>query len=109
MKAYIIAMVNVEDPETYSTYTAQTPATIAAHGGKFIARAGQAETLEGEAKSHRLVILEFPSREAATNWYNSPEYQRLKKIRQQASTSRFLIVDAVPDGLAPAANVVKSS
>ena len=109
MKAYVIAQIKVEDPEVYSQYTAQTPATIAAHGGKFIARAGQADVLEGETSNYRTVILEFPSREAVNNWFHSPEYQAIKHLRAASSSGSLIVVDAVEDGFAPSANVVKTS
>ena len=105
MSAFMIATVRIHDPETYKDYTALTPATIAAHGGKFVVRGGQIDTLEGEPFEERLVILEFPSRQAAHDWYNSPEYQAAAKIRQAASIARFIVVDKVPEGLTPEARV----
>jgi len=93
MSAFIVATVSINDPETYKKYTAKTPALIAKHGGKFIARGGDVETLEGEVFNDRMVIIEFPSKQALQDWYNDPEYQEALLIRQSASHGRVLAVE----------------
>lgn len=93
MIAYIVATVSINDPETYKKYTARTPALVAKHGGKFIARGGDVDTLEGEVFNDRMVIIEFPSKQALQNWYNDPEYQEALLIRQSASLGRVLAVE----------------
>ena len=93
MAAYIIAEVEVRDPETYATYRTQTPGVIARYGGRFIVRGGAAESLEGEGQPARLVVLEFPDLAAARRFYNSPEYQAIIGLRQQAATSRLILVE----------------
>lgn len=93
MSAYIVATVSISDPETYKQYTAKTPALIARHGGKFIARGNDVDTLEGDVFKDRMVIIEFPSRQALQNWYNDPEYQEALLIRQSASQGRVLAVE----------------
>ena len=96
MAAYVIARVNLTDPETYKKYTAQTPGTVAQFGGKFIARGGQNELLEGnDTEFNRVVIIEFASYKQAQAWYNSPEYQEIISIRQDASESQVILVDGV--------------
>jgi uncharacterized protein (DUF1330 family) len=95
MSAYLIVEVQVRDPAIYSQYTARTPAIIAKYGGRFIVRGGPAETLEGEARNRRIVIVEFPSMEAARAFYHSPEYQEAKDIRTAASDGHFVLVPGV--------------
>lgn len=95
MAAYIIANVEVSDRATYEEYRQQVPAVIAAHGGRFLARGGAAEVLEGETLPHRMVILEFPSMAQARAFYHSPEYQRLVAIRQRASRASLLAVEGI--------------
>ena len=65
MSAYVIASVNVTDPEKYKNYMALSPIAIDAAGGKFIVRGGNPKILEGEWLRPRVVIIEFPTREAA--------------------------------------------
>ena len=61
MPAYVIADVTVTDPATMEEYRKQVPATIAKYGGRYLVRGGAHQTLEGEWKPSRLVILEFPA------------------------------------------------
>jgi uncharacterized protein (DUF1330 family) len=93
MTAYVIAHVDVRDPDTYRLYTDRTPAAIAAYGGRFIVRGGPVERLEGDTNWKRLVVLEFPSMERAREWYASPEYQAIIGHRRAASTADFILVE----------------
>ena len=47
MLAYVVANVRVENMERYAEYVAQLPATVEQYGGRFLARAGRAQRLEG--------------------------------------------------------------
>ena len=93
MPAYVIADVEISDPDTYREYTAGTPASIAKHGGRFVVRGGACEVLEGDWEPGRVVVIEFPDREAALGWFRSDDYQELAEIRRRASTARILVVD----------------
>jgi uncharacterized protein (DUF1330 family) len=95
MSAYVIANVRVLDPEKYKEYVKQSPVSIAAHGGRFLARAGKAEALEGGVAPDRVVILEFPSYERAKEWWNSEMYRLPKALRQSASEASFVLVAGV--------------
>lgn len=92
-KAYVIARVDVHDPEQYSKYTALTPDAVAAAGGRFIVRGGRQEALEGEEGRARTVVLEFPSYDAARDFYHSEVYTEIKKLREPASEADFLLVE----------------
>jgi uncharacterized protein (DUF1330 family) len=70
-----------------------SPATVAQYGGRFLARAGKTETLEGDWSPRRLVILEFPSYEQAKAWAASPEYAPAKRVRQKASRSNIVVIE----------------
>jgi uncharacterized protein (DUF1330 family) len=106
--AYVIAMVRVDDPETYKEYTSRTPPTVKKYGGKFLARAGEIDTVEGEPFNDRLVILEFPSKQAVHDWLADPEYQAAAKYRKASSQARLLVIDGVANTYAPDAKVAKS-
>ena len=102
MPAYVVANIEIHDAEGYRAYAAETPASIARHGGRFVARAGRTEVLEGDWPYSRLVILEFPTYEDAKAWHASGEYQELKQIRHATATSLLVLVDGVaPDGVPP--------
>ena len=109
MSAYLVCMVRVDDPETYRKYTARTPEFIARHGGKFLVRGGEVETIEGDEFRDRLVVLEFPSMEHVRQFHASEDYQEIAKFRHASAESRFLLAEGVSgDGTAPDAQVEKS-
>lgn len=95
MKAYIIVDVKITDPELFEEYKKQTPASLLPYGGKFMARGGSVETLEGDWTPGRIVILEFPSEKNARDWWNSKEYSPAKLIRQRAANTQIILVDGV--------------
>lgn len=95
MAAYFIVDVKVEDPTTYEEYRKGVSATLEPYGGKFLARGGAVETIEGDWQPQRLVILEFSDTEQFKRWYNSPEYSALREIRFRASTARAVVIQGV--------------
>ncbi|MDF9756390.1 DUF1330 domain-containing protein [Pseudomonas hunanensis] len=97
MKAYWIAHVDVTDPEQYLQYTQRAPAAFVAFGGRFLARGGRSEALEGRATPQRSVVVEFDSYEQAVACYRSDLYQEACRHRQGAAMAQVIIVE----GLAP--------
>ena len=95
MAAYILAEIEVTDPEAYKEYSAGVPATITRYGGRFLVRGGPTEPLEGEWPQRRRVLIEFASMEQAKRWWSSPEYEKPKAMRQAASKGRLLLMDGV--------------
>ena len=93
MPAYLIANVDVKDPDAYQDYTAQTPGLIEKFGGKFIVRAGQHELLEGSLPLARVVVVEFTDMDAARKFYFSEEYQEVLKVRKAAAESQVFLVE----------------
>jgi len=88
---YLIANVDVTNPDGYRAYAEQVGDSIAAHGGRYLARAGATEVLEGDWQPHRLVILEFPTLDAARAFYRSAEYERVKPLRLANSRGQVVI------------------
>ena len=95
MPAYVIFDIHVDDPDAYAPYREPAGKTVEEHGGRYLARGGACEVLEGHWDVDRLVILEFPSMEQAQAWYRSAEYQEVAAIRQSASRGRGVIVQGV--------------
>jgi len=93
--AYIIADVTVTDPATMEEYRKRVPATLAPYGGRFIVRGGAHQTVEGDWKPSRLVVLEFPSLEQAKRWYDSEEYREPKAMRLRAGRTNLVMVEGV--------------
>jgi uncharacterized protein (DUF1330 family) len=71
------------------------PATLEAHGGRFLARGGAHVVLESDWDPKRLVVIEFPDLDAARRWYASPEYQEAKSLRTGAAHLRMVAVEGV--------------
>lgn len=101
MAAYVIVDVEVLDQEAYRDYTQAVPATLTPFGGRFIVRGGASETLEGEWRPQRIVILEFPTVGKAKDWHASPEYQAILPIRHRHARTNFLTVVAGVDAHPP--------
>jgi len=93
MAAYVIGEIEVTDPAGYDEYRKGVLATIEKFGGRFAARGGRVEPLEGGWSPKRLVIVEFPTLEQAQKWYRSAEYAPLIKLRQKASRGRLVLVE----------------
>jgi uncharacterized protein (DUF1330 family) len=95
MPAYVLAHVDVKDPVRYEDYKKMVPASIQKFGGRFIARGGNVEVLEGSWHPKRLVLVEFPSLDAARQWYASEDYAAAKALRQATSTGDLVVIDGV--------------
>ena len=92
MAAYVLVEVSIHDPVEYEAYKKLTPAAVAAYDGRFVVRGGQTETLEGDWKPERIVVVEFPTVERAKEWWNSELYSEAKVIRQRAAKTKMIVV-----------------
>ena len=95
MAAYVIAQVTITDPQGFEEYRKMVPGTIAHYGGKFVARGGKTEILEGNWDPARLVIIEFENAERARQWWASEEYREAKQLRQRTAQTNLIIVDGI--------------
>ena len=94
-KGYVIAQINVSDPDTYASYIKLVLPTIEYFGGEFLVRGGRAESYEGKPPGDRNVVIQFPSYQQAQDWYHSDIYAEAKQLRMSASTSVQTIVEGV--------------
>lgn len=93
MRGYVIAEIEITNPDGYKEYTRAVPATIEKYGGRFLVRGGQATVLEGEWPERRRVVIEFPTVEAARAWWSSPEYEKPMAMRRANSKGRLLLLE----------------
>jgi uncharacterized protein (DUF1330 family) len=93
--AYLVVNVMVKDAKRYDDYKPLASASIAQYGGKYLARGGHSEALEGNWKPNRMVILEFPSAEKAKQWWSSTDYADAKAIRQSCSYTELVLVEGL--------------
>jgi uncharacterized protein (DUF1330 family) len=96
MPAYVINDMEVTDPVTFDEYRKLSPPTVALYGGRFLARGGATQVIEGGWSPKRLVILEFDSVERARAWIDSPEYAPARALRQRASRSNIIVTEGLP-------------
>ncbi len=94
-KAYVIVDMDVTDPERYAAYRELARPAVEAGGGRFLARGGATEVLEGDRVPHRTVILEFPDMDTARAWYHSPAYVEARRAREGAAVGSFIAVEGI--------------
>lgn len=95
MPAYMIVQLNVTDPDKFDGYRAAVPAVVEAFGGRYLVRGGAVEVLEGSHDGRRVVVFEFPSIEAIKRFWNSPEYAKVKPLRENAAEVDAWIIPGV--------------
>lgn len=93
--AYILANVDVTDPQQYEQYKKLSSIAMQAHGAEVCVRGGKTEVLEGDWTPGRLVLLKFPTAQQAKAFYTSAEYQAAKAAREGAAVMRMVLVEGV--------------
>ena len=105
MKAYVIVQETVTDEQVFAEYRSRVAETLAPYQARFLVRVGRLSIEEGVWPHPRLVVLEFPSREAASGWYRSAAYQAVLPLRRASCKGNLIIVDGMEeltaDGAAP--------
>jgi uncharacterized protein (DUF1330 family) len=96
MAAYIISDLTPLDPEAIEIYRTRAAASIVRHGGRYLARGGKIDVLEGEWNPRNIVVVEFPDAERARAWYRSADYAEALAVRERALTRNLILVDGVP-------------
>ena len=97
MSAYLVAHLTVTDPDALEAYRAAVPEVIARFGGRYLVRGGAVETLEGEWRVPRLVIVAFDSMAQAKRFYESPDYQEILPLRLAAAEGDVVLVEGVSE------------
>jgi uncharacterized protein (DUF1330 family) len=95
MPAYIIVDIDIHDASLYEEYKKLAPSSIAAYGGKYLARGGACEILEGSWMPKRLVILEFESLARAKQWWGSQEYSEAKSLRHKCASTTMIVTEGL--------------
>jgi uncharacterized protein (DUF1330 family) len=96
MTTYLVAEIDIKDREAMTPYISGVNATLKPYGGRFLARGGDTQSLEGEPNLSNVVIVEFPTMAAMNDWYNSASYQEILGNRLEHSTGRVFCVEGVP-------------
>ncbi len=94
MSVFLIADIKVTDEGWVPEYAKNVHNLVEKHGGKYLSRSGNIETLEGADKDSTLIaILEFPTREALDSFASDPDYAPYGQARQAGSVSNFHVID----------------
>ena len=91
MTAYIIIGLTPKDAEKIQQYGTKVPPTLTKYSGQLLAK-GPVEQLHGQFDHKLQVILAFPTRDDAYNWYHSEDYQALISTRDQGMDSQFQLI-----------------
>jgi uncharacterized protein (DUF1330 family) len=94
MVAYLIVELDVHDREGFREY--RPVPTFAPYGGRIIGSGGPnrpIETIEGDWQPKGIVLIEFPSKEHAKAWYDSPAYQEPKSIRHRCAHTKAVMIE----------------
>lgn len=95
MSAYVIFDIDIFDLKRYQEFMVLAKPAIEAAGGKYLARGGEHQVLEGDWEPRRIVLFEFPTMEKANAFYYSDLYQGLKTIRDECSSGRVVVVEGI--------------
>jgi uncharacterized protein (DUF1330 family) len=91
----VIAQMAVHDVEGYRQYAMAVMSNIQQGGGKVLTANDAAIAFEGAPPYPRTVIGEFPSVKAARTWYESSEYQAIKHLRIDSTSSVVFVVEGL--------------
>jgi uncharacterized protein (DUF1330 family) len=91
-KGYWIVQVDVPDAEAYKPYLVANQAPFGKFGARYLVRGGRRDVMEGRARD-RIVVLEFPSYDAALACYRSPEYLAAKKLREGKTEADVIVIE----------------
>ncbi len=92
MAGYLIANYRITNAEGYEAYPPAVTATLLACGADVLVADYESEVVEGEASSVT-IVLRFPSKEAARDWYNSSDYQKIIRHRTDNTEGFILFAD----------------
>ena len=95
MAAYVIYQAEILDAESYEEYKRHVTPAVAAAGGRYLVRGGDVEALEGDLPAGRTVVVEFPTKAAAIDWYRGEAYTAIRKLREGAARATLYVVDGV--------------
>ena len=95
MAAYVMIDSVITDQAVFDDYLEQVPAVVEAHGGRYLARGGAIEVVQGDWTPNRIVVIEFDSVELARGWQDSPDYAELRAMLNRSSKTSVIITEGI--------------
>lgn len=93
MSVYFLADIEIKDKKMYSEYTDKAPEIIRKYGGIYLVKGGEVETVSGDWRPKRVIIIKFSSQKALRECFNSAEYKEIAPLREKSTTSKAIIVE----------------
>ena len=93
MGAFMIIQADISDPQQFMEYAKRTPELVTKFGGRYRCMRSEVEQLEGNPDNRKIVVSEWPSMDAARQFWNSPEYAEVKKCREGAAEVDVYLVE----------------
>lgn len=95
MPAYIVATVQITDPEKFAVYGAAIKGMSARFGGEPVVAGPVAEILEGDGVvGERVVVTRFPDADSARAYIASPDYVAAAANRVGAAIVTMRLIHA---------------
>lgn len=96
MSAYMVAQIEIKDPEGYKAYLAGFLEIFERYGGELlVTSSAPSEVIEGEWAHPSTVIMKFPSAQHARRWYEDPDYKALAIHRHRSADANLILVEGV--------------
>jgi uncharacterized protein (DUF1330 family) len=93
MKYYAIAEIEITDQSWLPAYVQNVTGLVEQYGGRYLARTSKIDKVEGQRKAPQVVVvIEWPSKEAAETFYQSAEYRPYRQSRLDGAKNEFLLV-----------------
>ena len=93
---YLLVDVDIHNIDEYKKYLDKVKPMVEKYGGKYLIKGGEIDAKETDLwKPTRIVLVQFPNKISALNWYNSEEYRPLKNLRLNNATSNILFIEGV--------------
>jgi uncharacterized protein (DUF1330 family) len=93
MPVFLISDVTVKNPAAFEAYRSRAARSIARHGGRYRARGGEVQTLEGTWAPRTVIVVEFSDFESARKWYRSADYETTLAFRDEALSRNLILID----------------
>jgi uncharacterized protein (DUF1330 family) len=98
MASYLIVdIAQIHDERVYGRYRQQVSPGLLDAGGRYLARGGAIEILEGDWQPTRIVLVRFDSADAARSWWTSDDYAALKDMRRTSTTTKMILVEGTAE------------
>jgi len=92
--AYLIVYETITDTSRFSRYVKSVDPVILRRGGRLVA-SGPPNVVEGDFPFERALVIEWPTRQAASDFWQSEEYTEIKKLREDAAVIQAIIIEGI--------------